>query len=121
LIKIINVSKSFGEKKALSNVNINVDKGTIVGLVGANGAGKSTLLRSLVDIHKPDSGQVLIKNESIYENVGLKEVIGYVADKNDYFNKYKVKEIIKYYKLVYKNFSEERFNNFAMFKVYVDI
>ena len=110
MIKVINLSKRFGEKQALSNVNINVDKGTIVGLVGTNGAGKSTLLRSLIDIHKPDSGEVLINGESISENIDLKEVIGYVADKNDYFNKYKIKQIIKYYKLAYKNFSEERFN-----------
>ncbi|MGL5085534.1 MAG: ABC transporter ATP-binding protein [Clostridium sp.] len=118
MINITNLSKSFGNKNALSNVDLNVEKGTVVGLVGAHGAGKSTLLRCLVDIYKPDSGETLINGESIFENVDLKEKIGYVADKNDYFNKYKVKEIIKYYKLAYKNFSEERFNELnAVFEI----
>jgi ABC-2 type transport system ATP-binding protein len=111
MLQIINVSKGFSNKDAIKNVSLEVKPGTIMGLVGPNGAGKSTLLRTIVDIYTPDSGEVKIKGENIKNNSSIKELIGYVADRNDFFNSYKIKDIVKYYKLAYKNFNENRFND----------
>ena len=47
-LKIKNLTKKFGEQVALSNININIEKNEIIGLLGANGAGKSTLMKSIV-------------------------------------------------------------------------
>jgi ABC-2 type transport system ATP-binding protein len=54
------VNKSFGSARALSDVSVTVDPGTVVGLVGHNGAGKSTLMRMAVGLVRPDSGSVAI-------------------------------------------------------------
>jgi ABC-2 type transport system ATP-binding protein len=110
VLEIKNISKSFPGKEAVKNINISVKQGTILGLVGPNGAGKSTLLRAIVDIYTPDSGVVLIKGENIRDNYKLKEIIGYVPDRSDYFNNSRIKNIITYYKLAYSNFDEEKFH-----------
>ena len=110
MLQVINVSKSFLGKDAIKNISLEVKAGTIMGLVGPNGAGKSTLLRTIVDIYTPDSGEVKIKGENINDNSSIKELIGYVGDRNDFFNSYKIKDIVKYYKLAYKSFDENRFN-----------
>lgn len=69
LIKLVNVSKEFRQKNnsilALDNVNINVSKGEIHGVIGYSGAGKSTLIRCINLLEKPDKGQVLYKDEDI--------------------------------------------------------
>lgn len=110
MLEVINVSKGFSGKDAIKNVSFQVKAGSIMGLVGPNGAGKSTLLRTIVDIYTPDSGEVIIYGENIKGNAALKQIIGYVADRNDFFNSYKVKDIVKYYKLAYKSFDENKFN-----------
>lgn len=110
MIKINNLTKTFDEKIALNKIDLKINKGSIVGLIGANGAGKSTLLRTIMDIYDADNGEVLIDNENIHLNSLIKEKIGYVADKNDYFNKFKVNHILKHYELTYKNFSYDKFN-----------
>lgn len=109
MLQVINLSKSFSGKPAIKNINLEVKQGTIMGLIGPNGAGKSTLLRTMADIYVPDSGEVKIKNQNIRNNFQLKEAIGYVADKNEFFNSYKVEDIIKYYVLAYKGFEKKRF------------
>ncbi|ERI92809.1 ABC transporter, ATP-binding protein [Clostridiales bacterium oral taxon 876 str. F0540] len=109
MLQIINVSKSFPGKEAIKNINLEVRKGTIMGLVGPNGSGKSTLLRTIVDIYTPDSGEVQVNGCNVKDNFKLKQTIGYVADRNDFFNSYKINDIIKYYKLAYDNFDIDKF------------
>lgn len=110
MLKINNLSKSFVDKEAIKNINLTVNKGSILGLVGPNGAGKSTLLRTIVDIYTPDTGSVTLDGENIEDNPSIKERIGYMGDRTDYFNKWKIKHIVKHYKFTYVNFDEEKFN-----------
>jgi ABC-2 type transport system ATP-binding protein len=110
MLELINVSKGFPGKEAVKNVSLEVKPGTIMGLIGPNGAGKTTLLRTIVDIYTPNSGEVKIKGENIKDNPSIKEHIGYVADRNDFFHSYRIKDIVKYYKLAYRSFDENRFN-----------
>lgn len=109
MLKVINVSKGFSGKEAIKNIGLEVKAGTIMGLVGPNGAGKSTLLRTIVDIYTPDCGEVIIKGENIKDNYKLKECIGYVADRNDFFNSYTLNEMVNYYSLSYKTFDIDTF------------
>jgi ABC-2 type transport system ATP-binding protein len=60
LLRIENVSKSYGTKQALKGVSISIPKGSICGLLGPNGAGKTTLIRILNQIILPDSGKVYL-------------------------------------------------------------
>jgi simple sugar transport system ATP-binding protein len=59
-IRAVNVSKSFGQVKALHDINLHVDKGEVLGLLGDNGAGKSTLIKILTGFHQPTSGQLFL-------------------------------------------------------------
>ena len=65
LLEIQNISKSFGEIKALSNVNLTLNCNEVLGLVGDNGAGKSTLIKILSGIYPSDSGKILIEGKQI--------------------------------------------------------
>lgn len=58
VIEITNLSKSFGDRVLIDNLNLNIPKGAIVGIVGGNGAGKSTLFRMIAGTEQPDSGTV---------------------------------------------------------------
>ena len=65
LVKAENLSKSFGQVKALENVDFTLKPGEVVGLLGDNGAGKSTLVKILSGLHRPDQGELWIKGRKI--------------------------------------------------------
>lgn len=68
VIQLKNVSKTFGEVRSLSEVNIEIYPGEIVGLLGDNGAGKSTLVKTIMGFHRPDEGgEIWFKGEKINE------------------------------------------------------
>lgn len=112
MIKIENATKCFGEFKALDGVNINIEKGTIYGIIGENGAGKTTLIKSMVGIYTLDSGSITVDGEPIYENNKVKRTIGYVADQNQYFKGYRIKHLIAFYEDTYPTFSVEAFHEY---------
>ncbi|QFR65887.1 ATP-binding cassette domain-containing protein [Furfurilactobacillus rossiae] len=60
IIELKNVSKKFKQLSAISNVNLSVDEGEIIGLVGENGAGKTTLINLILGLQKPDTGQIKV-------------------------------------------------------------
>lgn len=65
IIKVTNLSKSFGGVKAVDNVSLSLEKSEIRALIGPNGAGKTTFFKLLAGNHKPDSGEVIFDNEDI--------------------------------------------------------
>ncbi|MEL7657461.1 MAG: ABC transporter ATP-binding protein, partial [Bacillota bacterium] len=111
MIKVNNLSKSFDGFKALSDLNLNVKKGSIYGLVGTNGAGKTTLIKHVTGILKPDQGEVMMEDESVYENIPLKERVGYIPDDLYFFSTYNLKESAKFYRSIYPNWSQERYEH----------
>jgi len=69
MLKIKDLNKSFGGLKAVNNVNLEVDKGSITGLIGPNGAGKTTLFNTIAGLYAPDDGAVYLEEKNI---AGLK-------------------------------------------------
>lgn len=65
VLEMRGITKSFGSLLALNKIDFSVNKQEIVGLVGDNGAGKSTLVKTLVGLHDPDEGEILLNNESV--------------------------------------------------------
>jgi simple sugar transport system ATP-binding protein len=65
LVELRNITKSFGNVRALSDVTMHVNEGEIVGLVGDNGAGKSTLIKILSGVYAPDSGEIHIRGQKV--------------------------------------------------------
>ena len=80
MIKVENVTKTFDGFKALDELNLNVEKGSVYGLVGPNGAGKSTIIRHLTGIYRQDSGKILIDGQEVYDNADIKKRIAYIPD-----------------------------------------
>lgn len=118
MIEINNLHKTINGKDILKNVNMKVPKGSILALVGPNGAGKSTLIRCLTGIYSSDEGGILYDGEPIYENPKVKENLGFVADENNFFYTSKIKDVIKYYSMLYKNFNMNKFNEInKIFKI----
>jgi len=78
VIQLKNVSKTFGEVRSLSEVNIEIYPGEIVGLLGDNGAGKSTLVKTIMGFHRPDEcGEIWFKGEKITDwNVAKARELG---------------------------------------------
>ena len=65
LLRAENVNKSFGAVVTANNININIDKGEKVSLIGSNGAGKTTFMNMVTGYLKPDTGHIYLKNEEI--------------------------------------------------------
>jgi len=79
-IKVKGLSKSYSDIKALKNLSIEIEAGTLFGILGPNGAGKSTLIKILATLIEPDSGEVFINDINLIKNSRkIRELIGYVA------------------------------------------
>lgn len=109
MIEIKNVSKQFDEINALTEINASIEEGSVFGLIGTNGAGKSTLMRCICGVYKPETGQVLIDGEDVFENPAAKAKIFYISDDQFFFSGGNSLDMVKYYKSIYKDFDEERF------------
>ena len=109
MIEVRDLYKSFDGFQALRGLNIHVPKGAVYGLVGPNGAGKSTVIRHLAGIYRQDSGEVLIEGQPVFENVDLKERIAYIPDEIFYYSQANIRDMMQFYRSIYKNFSTERF------------
>ena len=80
MIEIKNIAKKFGDKTVLKDVNLEINDGSVFGLVGTNGAGKSTLLRLLTGIYEADEGEIKYDKEPVFDNEKVKEGIVIVPD-----------------------------------------
>lgn len=109
MIEVKNVTKTFEGFKALDGLTLTVPTGAIYGLVGPNGSGKSTILRNIMGIYRPDSGSITIDGEPVYENEEIKGKIAYIPDDIFYFLQSGIKDMMKFYKGIYPNFSMERY------------
>src|ERR1700734_2768415 len=96
LILVDHISKSFGEKKALSGVSFSVPTGQICGLLGPNGAGKTTLFRLLMGILKATQGTLLIDgNDAIEKRVEVKRLIGFLPDEPAFYSYLSGREVLE--------------------------
>lgn len=97
MIKISNVTKKYGEKKALDSVSFEVDEGEIFAFIGHNGAGKTTLIRAMVGVHDFDEGEILINGKSIKkEPVACKKEMAYVPDNPELYENMKAIQFINF-------------------------
>ena len=109
MLKLENVTKTFGGFAALEDLNMNVPQGAVYGLVGPNGAGKTTAIRLITGVYRPDSGSITMEGVGIYENPALKSRIGYIPDDVFYFPSASMEEMRRYYRGIYPNFDDELF------------
>ncbi len=116
MINVENVKKSFDSTIALNDFSLHVKKGSIYGLVGTNGSGKTTIIKHLVGTFVADSGIITVDGENVYDNISIKEKIGYIPDDLSHYAHSELKYWAKYYGLMYPSWNSERFNE--MLKIF---
>lgn len=109
MIKIEGLTKIYGDKRVLDELNLEINDGEIFSLIGHNGAGKSTTIKSLVSIIDPDYGNVFFDGLNLKEcRLEIKKKIGYVSDSPDLFLKLPVLSFWKFIADIYQISEEKR-------------
>ena len=96
ILRLENISKSFGKLEAVNELSLNVAPGTTYGFLGPNGAGKTTTIRMIMEIILPDTGQILIKNQPNTAREILDRV-GYLPEERGVYPKMKVLEALEFF------------------------
>lgn len=106
LLEYKNLNKSFGHTEILTDINLKIPRGKIIGLLGRNGAGKSTLIKLANDLLTPTSGEVLVNGEPI--GVHSKELIAYLPERTYLDKTLTIAQTIDFFTEFYKNFDPEK-------------
>ncbi len=86
MLRIENLTKTYGEKKAVDNLSLHISAGEIYGFIGHNGAGKTTTLKSCCGILNFDNGEIFIDGKSVKDNpLECKSVLAYIPDNPDLY------------------------------------
>jgi ABC-2 type transport system ATP-binding protein len=127
VIKIENLSKKYGNLIALNNLNLEVNKGEIIGLIGPNGAGKTTTLKLIARLIRPHNGKILIKNkqgelQNIFENSKNLIEMGFLLDIPQFLNTtpYRLLKYISNIRNYPKDKIKERINYFLKYFDLID-
>lgn len=113
MIKLEQVAKSYGTKKALTNVNLTLEKGKIIGLVGENGSGKTTLLKIIAGLVTPSSGIAEVDGIKVTRKIASK--IAYMPDTDLFYPYFTVDELFRFYESQYEDFNYDKANIVAQF------
>ena len=112
MLTVKNLNKNYPSFK-LSNISFDVPKGYIVGFIGRNGAGKTTTLKSVLNIVKPDTGNVEFFGKDINSHeVSIKQDIAYMLGAFEFYPRSKVKTMVDVYKSFYKNWDNALFDSY---------
>ncbi|WP_027633095.1 ABC transporter ATP-binding protein [Clostridium hydrogeniformans] len=118
MIKVTRLSKFIDNNLVLNNISFDIKKNKITALVGPNGAGKTTLIRCLTGIYHSECGSICYDGKNLNDDYKIKENIGFVCDESYYPFMTSIKDILSYYKMIYKNFHMDRFNYYNnIFKI----
>ncbi len=116
LLRINNISKSYGDIKVLNNIDLDVKPGEIIGIIGSSGSGKTTFLHTIIGFTKPDTGDVLFRQRHLVEGVDdvediyrsifkkpseFKRTYGFAAQVPSFYEKLTVKENLHYFAELY--------------------
>lgn len=111
MLKIEHLSKSFGKKEVLKDLNLTVNDKSIMGLVGINGAGKSTLLRSIAGVYEPETGSIMLDGRSTYHDMETKKKIAFVSDEAYFPIGSTIESLKLFYESMY-NFDPDAFRKY---------
>lgn len=106
LVKCTNLSKNFGKREIIKNINLTIPRGKIIGLLGKNGMGKTTLIKLINGLLTKTSGGILVNGNPV--GVESKEIISYLPERICLDKTMTVNQVIKYYADFYNNFDESK-------------
>jgi ABC-2 type transport system ATP-binding protein len=96
-IEIVEVSKTFGQKRAVDELTLTVPSGTVYGLIGPNGSGKSTTIRMIMRIHHPDSGTIRVLGHDATVGDSANDRIGYLPEERGLYRKMPVGDLLQFF------------------------
>jgi len=106
IIECKGLTKKYGGKVAISDINLNIERGQIVGLLGPNGSGKSTIIKLANELLTPTSGDILIGGKK--PGIETKKIVSYLPE-NTYLNDWmRVHQIIELFSDFYSDFNSEK-------------
>ncbi|MBD9218705.1 MAG: ABC transporter ATP-binding protein [Clostridiales bacterium] len=106
VLECTGVSKKYGKKEVLKNINLQLERGKIIGLLGPNGSGKTTLIKIINGLLTADEGDINVSGEQI--GIESKKIISYLPDRTYLADWMKVKDIVGMFDDFYKDFSREK-------------
>jgi ABC-2 type transport system ATP-binding protein len=109
MIRVEQVSKSFGKHLVLNDLSLHVKPGAVYGLVGPNGSGKTTLIKHLMGIYRPNTGHIRVGGEAVFDNTPMKESIFYISDDIFFFSMASIREMARFYAGLYPRWDWDRF------------
>ena len=109
LVRVEHLTKYYGAKKALNDVNLNIEGGRIIGLLGPNGSGKTTMIKLLNGLLKADTGEIYINGNK--PGVITKSEVSYLPDRPYFGDWMKVEDVLKLFSDFYWDFDRERAEN----------
>lgn len=109
LVRVEHLTKYYGAKKALNDVNLNIESGRIIGLLGPNGSGKTTIIKLLNGLLKADTGEIYINGNK--PGVITKSEVSYLPDRPYFGDWMKVEDVLKLFTDFYWDFDRERAEN----------
>lgn len=113
ILKASSLNKSYFNKKALNEFDLEIKRGRIVGLLGPNGSGKTTFLKIAAGILKQSSGEILIEKNK--PGVRTKAVVSYLPDKDYLFKWMKIKDAVNFFNDMYEDFDKEKAQDMLKF------
>ena len=113
IIEIKDLTKKYGGTIAINNINLNIKKGKIIGILGPNGSGKTTLIKLLTGLLHPTNGE--IKIDGHLPSVYTKSIISYLPDRNALYNWMKIDDAIKLFMDFYEDFDGKKADSLLEF------
>ncbi len=102
ILECVNLTKNFGSLAAVSNLNLKLESGRIIGLLGPNGSGKTTLIKMTAGLLTPNGGSLLING--MEPGVETKKIVSYLPERTYFNNSMKVSEILRFFSDFYEDF-----------------
>ncbi len=93
-LEVRDVVKAYGPKVAVDRISLTVEKGEVFGLLGPNGAGKTSLIRMIMDILRPDSGEIRVLDRPVTPD--LKDRLGYLPEERGLYQRQRLQEVLQY-------------------------
>ncbi|MFC4022338.1 ABC transporter ATP-binding protein [Oceanobacillus longus] len=106
MITLTDVTKRYGSKRALDQVNLELTPGKLIGLVGENGSGKSTTLKLIAGLNHPTKGEIKVNGNKV--NRRIAQSVSYLSELDEYYRFFNVRQSIAFYASQFADFDEEK-------------